>query len=206
MEQIILAIAEHIENWTIDFVGGSPALTVKNWGFVELSNRESRGTKGKVSTQPIPMTINGTGNRDQVSLDDQFQFIEWIRWVSPIQAVISEEDSWGLKEGKRKTLPLRIVIAHRVELGEDLIVHIAENLPQIITLTGYDFIFLQGWSIDPSHEQIYVTELGQTVYEQHRFDWNIYTIDLSVEFKQCVDFVPSTEFITDEEGNCLTVD
>lgn len=205
MEQIILSIAEHIQNWTINFVGGTPALTVKNWGFVELANRTSKGNK-TTSTQPIPMTINGTGERLQVSLDDRFQFIEWIRWTAPAQAVINQEDSWGLKEGKRKTLPIRIVIAHKVELGEDLIFHIAENLPQIVTLTGYDFIFLQGWSIDPSHEQIYATELGQTVYEQHRFDWNIYTIDLNVEFKQCVDFVPSTEFITDSEGNCLTVD
>jgi len=204
MEAIINAIAEHIENWTIDFISSSPALTVKNWGFVELSNRQSKGSKG-TSTQPIPMTINGTGDRLQVSLDDKFQFIEWIRWISPVQAVISEEDSWGLKEGKRKTLPLRIVIAHKVELGEDLIVQIAENLPQIITLTGYDFIFLQGWTIDPDHERIYNTELGATVYEQHRFNWNIYTIDLNVEFKQCVDYVPSTEFITDTEGDCLTV-
>ncbi len=184
MEEIIQAIAEHIENWTIEFVGGSPSLTVKNWGFVELANRQSKGNKS-TSNQPIPVTINGTGDRQQVSLDDRFQFIEWIRWVSPVQAVINQEDSWGLKEGKRKTLPLRIVIAHKVELGEDLIIHIAENLPQIVTLTGYDFIFLQGWSIDPSHEQIYVTELGETVYEQHRFDWNIYTIDLNVEFQPC---------------------
>lgn len=204
MNDIINAIAEHIQNWTIDFVGGTPDLTVKNWGFVELSNRTSKGNKS-TSTQPIPMTINGTGDRQQVSLDDRFQFIEWIRWTDRARAVVNPDDQWGLKEGKRKTLPLRIVIAHRVELGEDLIFQIAENLPQIITLTGYEFIFLEGWEIDNSHEQIYRTELGDTVYEQHRFDWNIYTIDLNVEFKQCVDYVPSTEFITDTEGDCLTV-
>lgn len=203
MKRIIDAIAEHIENWSIANVDQSP-LAVKNWGFVELANRESKGDKS-TSTQPIPMTINGTGDREQVSLDDKYDIIEWIRWVSPIQSVVNPEDSWGLKEGKRKSLPLRIVIAHKVELGEDLIVDIAENLPQIITLTGFDFIFIEGWSINPDHEQIYNTELGATVYELHRFDWNIYTIDLDVQYKMCVGYVPSEEFITDEFGNCLTV-
>lgn len=202
MDQIITSIAEWIENWTIDYVSSSPPLAVKNCGFVELTNRVSKWDDS-VSTQPIPMTINGTGDREQVSLDDRYDFIEWIRWVSPIQAVPNPEDQWGLKEGKRKTLPLRIVIAHKVELGENLVDQIAENLPELITLSGFDFIFLQGWSVDPSHEQIYNTELGETVYEQHRFNWNIYTIDLNVEFKLCVDFNPSREFITDEFGNCL---
>jgi len=203
LKVIIDAIAEHIENWSLANIDQSP-LAVKNWGFVELANRVSKGDKS-TSTQPIPMTINGTGDREQVALDDKFDLIEWIRWVSPIQAVVNPEDSWGLKEGKRKSLHLRIVIAHKVELGEDLIVDIAKNLPQIITLTGFDFIFLEGWSINPDHEQIYNTELGETVYEQHRFDWNIYTIDLEVQYKMCVGYVPSEEFITDEFGNCLTV-
>lgn len=204
MEEIIRAIAEHIENWTIANVDQSP-LMVKNWGFAELVNRQSKG-KNSQSTQPIPMTINGTADRDQIALDDRYDFIEWIRWVSPLQAVPNDDDSWGLKEGKRKTMPLRIVIAHKVELGENLVIDIAENLPEVIYLTGFDFIFVNGWSIDPNHEQIYVTELGETVYEQHRFNWNVYTIDLEVQFKQCVGFVPSSEYITDDEGNCLTVD
>jgi len=204
MEQIIISLAEWIENWTIDHVNSSPALTVKNWGFVELVNRKSKG-KSSESNQPIPMTINGTGDREQVSLDDRYSFIEWIRWTSPLQAVPNDDDSWGLKEGKRKTLPLRIVIAHKVELGENLVIEIAEGLPEVIYLSGFDFIFVNGWSIDPNHEQVYVTELGETVYELHRFDWNVYAIDLEVQFKACVDFVPSSEFITDENGNCLTV-
>jgi hypothetical protein len=205
MDEVIRSIAEWIENWTIDNVDQSPAIAVKNWGFAELANRQSKGSKG-TSNQPIPMTINGTGDRQQIALDDRYDFIEWIRWVSPIQAVANPEDQWGLKEGKRKSWPLRIVIAHKVELGENLIDQIAENLPEVITLTGFDFIFLQNWSIDPNHEQIYNTELGETVYEQHRFNWNIYTIDLNVEFKLCVGFTPSTEYITDSDGNCLTVD
>ena len=204
MDEIIRAIAEHIENWTLANVNQSP-LMVKNWGFVELVNRQSKGKKGE-STQPIPMTINGTADREQVALDDRFDFIEWIRWVTPLQAVPNEDDSWGLKEGKRKTMPLRIVIAHKVELGENLVVQIAENLPEVIYLTGFDFIFVNEWTIDPNHETIYVTELGETVYELHRFNWNVYAIDLEVQFKQCVDFVPSSEFITDDNGDCLTAD
>lgn len=204
MEQLINAITEHIKNWTLANVSRSP-LAVKDFGFCELVYRESEAD-GVSSTQPIPMTINGTDDRDQVSLDDEFDFMVWARWVDRIFSNPNVEDQWGLKEGKRKVLPLRVVIAHKVELGEDLIVDIAENLPERITLAGFDYIFLERWSINPDHEAIYNTELGKTVYELHRFNWNLYVLDLEIEFKQCVDFVPSTEYITDEQGNCLTVD
>lgn len=203
MEAIINAIAEHIENWTIANVNQSPSVAVKNFGFCELTNRKSRSKKE--SNQPIPVTINGTGDREQVSLDDRYDFIEWVRWTEPIYSNPNIEDQWGLKEGKRKTVPLRIVIAYKVELGEDLIVDIAENLPEHIILSGYDYIFVERWNINPNHEEIYVTELGETVYELHRFDWNIYVLNVEIEFKQCVGFVPSTEYITDENGDCLTV-
>ena len=46
------------------------------------------------------MTINGTADREQIALDDRYDFIEWIRWVNPLQAIPNPDDSWGLKEGK----------------------------------------------------------------------------------------------------------
>lgn len=202
MEEIINAIAEHIEGWTNDYLEASPDTVVKNWGFVELAVRTSKGKKS-TSDQPIPMTINGTGDREQVGLDDRYDFIFWIRWVSPIQGVQDDGESWGLKLGKHWEMPLRIVIAHKVTKGENLIVNLVNELPDRISLTGFESIFLSvNESIDPDHETIYRTELGDTVYEQHRFDWNLYVINLNVEFIPCVDFSPP-DFITDEFGNCL---
>lgn len=201
MEEIVNAISDFIAQWVTDNTDISPDSKIKNWGFVELTKRESKGKKS-TSEQPIPMTINGTGDREQVSLDDRYDFIEWIRWVSPVQSVINQDDSWGLKEGKRKSVPLRIVIAHKVEIGEDLIIQIAENLPELFRITGFDFVFLQSWSIDPDHETIYQIELGNTVYEQHRFGWNVYVIDLNVEYKQCLDgpAISGVELSTSGEG------
>lgn len=202
MEAIVNAIAEHIENWTADYLDVSPEGVIKNWGFVELAVRQSKGKKS-TSDQPIPMTINGTGDREQIALDDRYDFIFWIRWASPLQAVNDEGESWGLKIGKHWELPLRIVIAHKVEKGEDLITNLANELPDRISLTGFESIFLStNASVDPDHETIYRTELGDTVYEQHRFDWNLYVINLNVEFIPCVGFTPP-DFITDEFGNCL---
>lgn len=204
MEAIINAIAEHIENWTIANVNQSPSVAVKNFGFCELTNRKSRSKKE--GNQPIPVTINGTGDRQQVSLDDRYDFIEWVRWTEPIYSNVNVEDQWGLKQGKRKTLPLRIVIAHKVELGEDLIFDIVNNLPDSFLVDGYDFVFMERWSINPNHEEIYVTELGETVYELHRFNWNIYVLNVDIEFEKCVGYHPEppAETITDEFGICIT--
>lgn len=202
MEEIINAIAEHIEGWTNEYLEASPDTVVKNWGFVELVVRTSKG-KEKTSDQPIPMTINGTGDRLQVSLDDRQDFIFWIRWVSPIQSVLDDGETWGLRQGKHLVLPLRIVIAHKVTKGENLIVNLVNELPDRFLLTGFESVFVSvDESIDPDHELIYRTELGETVYEQHRFDWNLYVINLNVEFIPCVGFV-IPDFITDRFGNCL---
>lgn len=185
MTELIYEIADSIENW-IDENIQSPEIRVKNWGFAELAYRDSKG-KTKTSNQPIPMTINGTGERKQIALDDKKDFIYWVRWVSPATTRESEEDSWGLRVGKRDVLPIRIVIAHRVELGEDLVFRVLDGLPENLVLTGYDFVFLnRDWSIDPDHETIYRTELGETEYEKHRFTWNVYAINLNVEFLRCL--------------------
>jgi hypothetical protein len=199
MEAIINAIAEHIENWTQDYVASSP-LEIKNWGWAELVNRVSKG-KISTSTQPIPVPVSNP--REQIAIDDRYDFIEWIRIASPVQIIPSDEDSWGLRVGKRQRLPLRIVIAHKTTLGEDLVFNLVNELPDNIVLTGFDFIFVNtDGNIDTDHETIYNTELGATVYEQHRFTWNVYVINLDIEYIPCVGFTPP-EYITDEFGNCL---
>lgn len=132
------------------------------------------------------MTINGTGERLQVSLDDKYQFISWIRWINPVRPVARDEDRWGLRQSRRKGMTLRIIIAHRVALGEFLVTDLVDSFPEYFDLTGYEFVNLNEAYVDPDHEQIYKTELGETVYELHRFDWNIYAIDLTVEFIKCL--------------------
>jgi hypothetical protein len=155
---------------------------------VELANRASRSPKsGSTSTQPIPVTITGDGQREQVSLDDRYDYMHWIRWVSPITSVENDEDSWGLTVGERMTIPLRIVVAHKVEIGENFILQLTRGLPKNFVVPGLDFLFIDsGYSIDPDHETIYNTELGATVYEQHRFNWNIYAINVNAEFVICI--------------------
>jgi hypothetical protein len=204
MEEIIQEIADYIEDWTVDYLASSPGANVKNWGFAELVNREAKGKK--ISSQPIPMTINGTGDRDQISLDDRYDFIEWIRWISPLQSVANDEDSWGLREGKRVRLPLRIVIAHKVTLGENLIFDLVAGLPENLVISGFDIVFLNSdYSIDPDHEAIYKEELGETVYELHRFDWNVYVINLNVEFVKGNECIPDFYRLT-ETGSFRTLE
>lgn len=207
MTEIISRIGDFIESYVQD--QASPVI-VKNWGFVELVKRESRGTtKNKqqnttVSTQPIPMTITGTHKREQVALDDTKDFIFWTRVTDRVRAVLNEEDSWGLKEGKRQNLPLRIVIAHKVELGENLVYHLMNDFPPNLYIDGFEFVFLNpNGDIDNDHETIHDTELGATNYEKHRFPWSIYVINLTVEFIPCTGYVVP-EFLVDEFGNYLT--
>lgn len=109
-------------------------------------------------------------------------------------------------------MPLRIVIAHRVELGEDIVHELAEAIPESIFVDGFDYVWPQQFSIDPDHETIYRTELGETVYESHRFPWNLYVINLDVDYiegKLCPEPPPppQTEFVLyDNEENVLYED
>jgi hypothetical protein len=207
MIEIVNAITSHIKNWVIDDQNISPDTLVKNWGFCELSVREYADVEGTVqgrqSRQPTVMTVNGTGDRDTVTLDDRYDFIEWVRIDRPTDTVYDESDDWGLRRGKRQLLHLRIVIAHKVTLGEDLIFNLVNELPENIVVPGFEFVFLDEFgSIDHDHETIYNTELGDTSYENHRFDWNLYVLNLTVQYIPCRDYSPP-DFITDSLGNCL---
>lgn len=209
MNEIIVAIADFIEEWVED--QASP-IRIKNWGFAELAKRTSRGKKiGRdqgVGEQPIPMTINGTGEREQISLDDTFDWIHWIRVPGRAQVNFNDADTWGVREGKQHNLGLRIVIAHSVTLGENIINNLVNDLPESLILAGFEYVWINPASIiDYDHETIYNTELGNTVYEKHRFDWNLYVIELNVQFLPCVDYTPQTvpdDALTDEDGNFIT--
>ena len=209
MKTIVDRIAQFIQEWAED---QNSTLLVKNFGFCELVNRESRGTTKNrrnfesVSTQPIPITIPGDGSEaEQVSLNDQFNFIFWIRKNGRVQMTESLDDAWGLQQGKRQNLPLRIVIAHRNNLGENLVYELSQDLPERIYLNGYDLVFLSAnGEVDDDHETIHDIELGKTNYEKHRFTWNIYVINLNVEFIPCTGFDPRSINVNDSLLECLT--
>lgn len=206
MKEIIDRIAQFIQEWAED---KSSTLIVRNFGFCEIVNRESRG-KNSTSTQPIPITIPGDGSEaEQVSLNDRFNFVFWIRRNGRVASTESTDDSWGLTQGKRQNLPLRIVIAHRNNLGEDLVYELNQDLPERIYINGFDLVFLDATGdVDDDHETIHNTELGRTNYEKHRFTWNIYTLNINVQFIPCTDFEPESinvdDILTDEFGNYLT--
>lgn len=187
MTEIIDAVSARIEDFVDSLNSNDLSIKIKNWGFAELVMRESRKTSDPSSTSSQPIPITGTGrDRKQIALDDKYDFIFWIRLNSPVQQIVSDEDSWGLKEGKRNVLSLRIVVAHKVKLGENLIYRVAGVLPPNLKITGYDLVFLnRDGNIDVDHPTIYETELGKTVYEKHIFDWNLYVLNLNVEYILC---------------------
>ncbi len=177
-------IIEAIDSWTANRYA---SYTQKLWGFCELMHKSSAGKE-----QVMPVTIP---HRKQVSLDDKYQFMTWIRWADTLSYEQDDDWSFGKIEQQRAKLPLRIVLAHKVSLGENIVFDFVQNLPNQFKITGFKFVFVGDTpSIDPNHETIYITELGDTVYEKHRFDWNIYVINLAIEYIVCLsnEIVPTT--------------
>lgn len=177
-------IIEAIDAWTANRYS---SYSQKLWGFCELMHKTSSG-----KDQVMPITIP---ERKQVSLDDRYQFITWIRWTENVSYEVDEDWSFGKIQQRKSKLPLRIVLAHKVILGENIVFDFIENLPVQFKIDGFKFVFVgDSPSIDPNHETIYTTELSDTVYEKHRYDWNIYVINLGVEYISCLatEIVPST--------------
>lgn len=174
-------IIQAIDDFTESFLQGYTGVNSKLFGFCELMYRTVDN-----KSQPIPATINGTSDRRQVSLDDRYSFMTWIR--IPGEVDFSNNDQWdfGFKEARFQTVDFRWVIAHRVELGENLIYSLVNQLPEKLQVDGYKFVFVNPiGTVDHDHETIYRTELGDTVYEKHRFKWNLYVINVSCEFIIC---------------------
>lgn len=174
------SIIESIDQYTLE---SYTYLKTKVFGFCELMTKTS-----KESSQVMPVTIP---ERKQVSLDDRYDFITWIRWAEDVRFDFNEDWSFGRTESEEGSLPLRIVVAHKSKLGENLIFTFARGIPRQLELAGYKYIFMNGRpTINPDHETIYRTELGDTVYEKHRFTWNLYTIDIVYNFIECLETTP----------------
>src|SRR5688500_3958302 len=171
------SIIEAIDQYTTE---SYTYLKTKAFGFCELMTK----TSDKAS-QVMPVTIP---LRKHVALDNKYDLITWIRWVEPARFDFNENWSFGRTEAEEGSLTLRIVVAHKVTLGENLIFTFARGLPRNMDLPGYRYVFMNGRpNINPDHETIYRTELGETVYERHRFPWNIYTIDVTFNFIECIE-------------------
>lgn len=152
------------------------------FGFCELANRSN----GDGAVQPIPVTITGTHKRTQVSLDDKMQLVTWIRLINTGNGNEIDGNDWdfGVDDNSVQTASLLMFVAHKVELGENLIHEIVAGLPGIFTVSGYRIVSLDRGllAIDADHESIYNSELGTGVYERHRFPWNLYSVSLNIEF------------------------
>lgn len=168
------AITEAIDAWT----AGEFAVTMKLWGYCELMTRQD---------QVMPVTIP---DRNQVSIDDRYQLLTWIRRdgnVSLGSDIEGNDWSFGLKEAPVQKQNLRIVIAHKVEIGEDFIIDFIKAFPRTFDVDGYSIVSVdnRGISVDPDHEAVYKTELGETSYEKHRFTWNVYAVTVPIEYIPC---------------------
>lgn len=180
-------IIEAIDSWTTERYS---AHDKKLWGYCELIRRTSGEGKAE---QVFPMTIpcNPSSKRQQVSIDDRYSFITWIRWTQPVQYEASEEFSFGKNDARFATLPIRLVLVHKKALGENLVFDFIKNFPSKFSIDGFHHVFTEGRpSIDPDHEVIFQSELGPqnyVAYEKHRFDWNMYVLNLSIQFLECVE-------------------
>jgi hypothetical protein len=67
----LIEIIQALDQWTDT---SYTDLEKKLFGYTELVRKTERG-----SEQVMPATINGTSNRQQVSLDDRYQLITWFR-------------------------------------------------------------------------------------------------------------------------------
>jgi hypothetical protein len=133
----------------------------------------------------MPVTIP---ERKQVSLQDTQEVMTWIRLQQPVAYQPSEEFSFGTNQAREGTAPLRIVFANKVNLtdAENLVYKFVTAFPLKFSVSGYQFVFVaDSLAVDPDHESIYTTELGNTVYEKHRFPWNLYAITFNIQFLPC---------------------
>lgn len=211
----MIAFIDAVNDWFSDYISDTypsenMADFLKSFGYVELTNRTNQNT-----TQPIPATINGTSNRAQVSLDDRFQVMTWFRLPGQVtfgNDIEGNDYAFGFKKSPVQKAGVRWVIAHRVELGEELIFNILDSIPGIFKIQGYDIASVDKttMTLDADHETIYRTELGETVYEKHRFTWNLYAVALNLNYilnPNCViDTNCCYDSIREEDGDCIIIE
>lgn len=180
-------IIEAIDDFTADRYS---SYSTKLYGFCELM-RKTAGDGGAEQIFPVTIPASPPADRVHVALKDVFNLITWIRWAAPVTYEPSEEWSFGKNEARLGTLPLRIVFAHKTILGEDLVFDFINAFPSKFTIPGFDLVHVQGTpTIDPDHETVYTTEFSNTAYEKHRFTWNLYAVNVTIQFLECEELTP----------------
>lgn len=177
-------IIDAIDAWTLNRYS---AYQEKLYGFCELVTKTTEAGEQTFVKQ--------VDSETKAVLDDRYTFITWIRWTSPVQYETSEFFSFGRKEARVGELPLRLILAHKTVLGEDVVFDFINAFPNKFSVSGYKFVFVNPTlSIDPDHEQIIRTELGPenySFYERHRFTWNVYIINIVAKFLECGELTPT---------------
>lgn len=202
----MIEIIQAFDEWTDNYTD----VEKKLYGFCELMHKTQAG-----SDQPMPVkVVDGNSNRGEyAALDDRYQLITWFRLPGGIDfqdEIDGENWAFGLDNGEAQRANLLMVIATRVELGERWIFDFVKALPKSFKIDGYQIIHIdkRGITLDADHETIYNRELGRTVYEKHRFTWNIYALSpISVEYILCPTAVGDDcvdSFVTEQMETLVT--
>lgn len=179
------AIIEAIDSWTANRYA---AYNKKLYGFCELVKKTA---DGKDQVMPVTIPSNSTARREHVSIDDKYTFITWMRWADNVKYEASEEFSFGKNDARFGVVPIRLVFAHKTTLGEDLVFDFINAFPSKFKVSGFKVVFVDGApTIDPDHENIFIQEFSNTVYEKHRFTWNLYVININIQFLECAELTP----------------
>lgn len=179
-------IIAKMDEWTAEHFQGTSPFEMKLWGHCELARRTSEGTN-TVGDAPIVMTINGTSDRELVTIDDRYDFISWWRTPNPVnlQNTIDNNDwAFGFDSGRVQKITFRLVLAWKVGHGEMVALNLASELPARLVIEGYQFVSIDkvNVTVDQNDEAIYLTELGNTVYEKWRSTWNLAVVNLVAEY------------------------
>lgn len=170
-------ITEAIDAW----MASQYNYTMKLWGYCELVTKKD---------QVMPRTIPSFGEGQQVAIDDRFQVNTWMRWPGTLDMgseIEGNDWSFGLQQAPVQSATIRFVLAHKISIGEDFIHTLLKDFPRSFDIDGYSMVSVNkgAMSGDPDHEAVYKAELGETAYELHRFDWNVYAINIPVQFIPC---------------------
>lgn len=192
-------IIEAIDDWTNDRYAST--YDVKLFGFCELMRKTAGDGKEE---QLFPATIPG---RIQVSIDDRYNFITWMRWAQPVQYEVSEDWTFGNSEARVGVIPIRLVIAHKTSLGEDVVFDFINAFPSKFSVAGFQFVFTNATpTIDPDHEAIVQAELGPAsylAYEKHRVTWNVYVLNINVQFMECREDQSEDGIVTEDNEDLI---
>jgi len=182
----VTSIIDAIDDWTQNRYGTT--YNTKLYGYCELVKK----TAGENNVEQIfSVTVGSVSNREQVSINDRYNFITWIRIPNPITYEGVEGWSFGKSEARVGTLPLKIIIAHKIDLGENVVFDFVNSIPSKFTVPGYQYVFVNDKpAVDTDHESVSSTEFGNISYDKHRLKWNVYAITLTIEFLECVELTP----------------